>query len=577
MVRIKRNKGWILSLIVILLAVYIAGCGQKADQKTAGEAAEFAENTGRVTAETNFFQDATVQLGEGGEKTVTFQREDWASDWNVEDVTGVVLNGSGITVDGSGAEVSGNVVTIHKSGTYVVSGDLTDGQICIDAGDDDLVRLVLNGVELFSQTTAPVYSKEKTKVIVTLENGTTNVIGDGADYKFEKEGEDEPDAPIFIKGDLTINGTGVLQVQGNYQSGIRSKGNLKVMSGTIVIDAQDDGLKGKDSVVVWDGDLTINAVKDGIKSNNDTDPECGYIWIEDGTIHIAAQDDGIQAETALIVRGGDIDITESQEGLAGKTVDILGGKIQAVAQDDGINAAATVETEHEKMMDQEGVYTRIAGGEIWLDTRADGIDSNGDFYMEGGALYLTGPDSGRDGILDYNGNAVITGGVVFAAGNSGMMQAFGKYSTQPFLVIYYSEVQDAGTTIRLTDTDGAQLGSYTPEREFDAMIISTPDIREGTAYRVATGEDTVELTVDGVETVSGEAPHRAMGGPGGGRDHGELRNPGGESEAGKPGSPGDEGNRGKMGESGDSGGEGNRDELRGSGPRGKRGQRDLPH
>jgi len=169
-------------------------------------------------------------------------------------------------------------------------------------------------------------------------------------------------------------------------------------------------LKGKESVVIRDGLFTIHAGKDGIKANQDDDENAGYVWIDGGDITIEAEDDGIQAETALIVNGGEITITKCQEGLAGKTVDILGGLIKAQTEDDGINSAASVETEMEKMQDQEGVYTRIAGGEIWLNTMADGIDSNGDLYIEGGTLYLTGPESRGDGILDYNGAAYLSGG-----------------------------------------------------------------------------------------------------------------------------------------------------------------------
>ena len=143
-----------------------------------------------------------------------------------------------------------------------------------------------------------------------------------------------------------------------------------MISGTITIESMDDGLKGKDSVIIRDGMLTIQAGKDGIKSNQDEDPENGFIWIDGGEITIAAKDDGIQAETALVVCGGNIHVAESQEGLAGKTVDILGGLVKAVTLDDGINSAASVETEQEKMQDQDGVYTRIAGGEIWLNAKA---------------------------------------------------------------------------------------------------------------------------------------------------------------------------------------------------------------
>lgn len=101
---------------------------------------------------------------------------------------------------------------------------MADGQILIDTEKEETVHLVLSGVELSNMTTAPVYSKGKGKVILTLAEGTVNTVSDSTAYQYESETEDEPDAPVFVKGDLTVNGSGELQVYGNYQCGIRSKG-----------------------------------------------------------------------------------------------------------------------------------------------------------------------------------------------------------------------------------------------------------------------------------------------------------------------------------------------------------------
>lgn len=464
----------------------------------------------------------TADLAGGVRRSITVEAEDLEADYT-ETAVQIQIDDTGIQVTGSGTWASGSTVTIQKGGTYVVSGTLSDGQICIDA-DQNTVHLVLDGVNLTSQTTAPIYRKDKGKTILTLAEGSRNVVQDQTPYQYAQAGEDEPDAPLFFKGDLTVNGTGTLEVAGNYQCGIRSKEHLMVVSGTVSIRSADDGLKGRESVVILGGNLDIQAGKDGIKSNQDADDQAGFIWIDGGTITIAADDDGIQAETALIVRDGQIRITRSQEALAGKTVDILGGVIYGKAEDDGINSAAAVDTEREKMQNQEGVYTRIAGGEVHLNTRADGIDSNGNLYIEGGTLYLMGPSDGGNGILDYNGDAALTGGTVFAAGTSGMMQTFGQESTQNYLVVYWEEPQEAGTPMELTDAEGKVLGGYTPEKPYEAAIISVPELTEGTAYYVTAGETRVEMTVEGIETVSGTP----SSGPGGRRmgGHGGMERPG---------------------------------------------------
>ncbi len=535
-----RKMGTIVFLLAGLTVSQMAGCGQrsvKADDKDGnnqGMIEESKDMPQTLEEENDSLRSeevkengeivVTAALGEGGRKQITFEPEDLETGWDQESAVKILLADGGITAEGEGVLVSGKVAVIQKQGTYVISGSMEDGQIRIEAGDEEAVRLVLNGVELWGKTTAPVFGDGKSKVVLTLAEGTENLIGDSSLYMYEDSSQDEPDAPVFVNGDLTINGLGKLEIHGNYKNGIRSKDNLKIISGTIDIKAVNDGLKGRDCVIIRDGELNIQSGKDGIKANHDKDPEKGFVWIDGGQIVIEAKNDGIQAETNLIVCGGQIDVRESQEGLAGKTVDILDGIIRAVTEDDGINSAASVNTEREKMQDQEGVYTRIAGGQVWLNAAADGIDSNGDLYVEGGELYVSGPVSRGDGILDYNGSATITGGAVFAAGTSGMMQTFGEDSLQNYLVIYWEKEKQAGDVIRLTDQKGEVLGEYAPEKNFDTAILSVPGLENGSVYQIVSersnGEENeiIEMQVTGVENVYGTPADggKGFGGHGGG-------------------------------------------------------------
>lgn len=502
-----------------ILMTQMVGCGAKTEVET--EAKTEVKTEVKTEAETVVeTKSISVTLEEGGEKTVSYEPEDLNADWDAQTAANIILTESGITAEGTGVQADGTTVVIQQAGTYVLSGVLEDGQVRIEANEGELVHLVLNGAELSNKTTASIYGTEKCKVVLTLAEGTSNKISDAGTYQYA-EGEDEPDAPIFLKGDLSINGTGALEVNGTNACGIRSKGDLKMVSGTVKIDAADDGLKGKDSVVISGGELNIVSGGDGIKSNQDKDAEKGYVWIAGGTIRIAAKQDGIQAEHALIIQDGSIEITESDEALEGKSVDIFGGVIKANASDDGINAAGPAETEWEKMQDQDGVYIHIAGGEIWLNANADGVDSNGDLYMDGGTLYLSTPVIGDASIIDYNGTARITGGIVAAAGGTMMMQDFGEESAQNYLVNYYEETQNGGTEIQLKDADGNVLVSFAPEKDFEAVIISTPEIVTDGNYQIVTGEHVVETAVRGGKTEIGEKKG-FRGGPGG---HGGGRGP----------------------------------------------------
>ena len=235
---------------------------------------------------------------------VEYVDDDYYIDWKNESVTTVTLNGSTINVDGIGAQVQDSTLTITSGGTYVISGQLTDGQIIIDSADKQTVRLVLNGVEINCSNSAPIYVKQAEKAVLSLEAGTSNSVSDTANYVLEA-GSDEPDATIFSKADLTINGTGSLTIAANYNNGITSKDDLKIMEGTINISSVGDAIKGKDMVAIKEGNITVDATEDGIKSTNNTDAGKGFIYIEGGNLDITAGNDGIQAETDIKILGGD--------------------------------------------------------------------------------------------------------------------------------------------------------------------------------------------------------------------------------------------------------------------------------
>ncbi len=335
------------------------------------------------------------------------------AEWTEEEAVVITCSGTDAEVSGQGAESAGQtesaggILRITQAGTYVLRGDF-EGQIQIEAGKEDLVRLVLEGFTGYCEDTSPIYAIQCGKLVLTLAEGSENQLSDGSAYVFSSEEEDEPDAVIFSKDDLTINGTGSLTVNGNYSNGIRSKDDLKIISGTIQVTAVKDGIKGKDSLTVKDGQLQITSGQDGLKSNNDSDPEKGYLIIDGGQIQINAGDDAIHSETWLTIHDGEITIEESYEGIEGMKVDINGGTISVISSDDGINAAAAAsseteetdsrEAERQKMEANPDVYVQIAGGQITINAGADGIDSNGNLYVTGGTTYINGPGRRRSGL-----------------------------------------------------------------------------------------------------------------------------------------------------------------------------------
>ena len=444
-----------------------------------------------------------------------FTERDMKMDYDENEAIEITLNGTSASCEESSVETAGGTVTIMGEGIYVLSGTLEDGMVVVDADDTDKVQLVLNGVTISNSCGAVIYVKQADKVFVTTASGTVNTLSATGD--FAAIDENNVDAAVFSKDDLTLNGLGTLIVQADYGHGIVSKDDLVITGGTYEITSGDHGLAGKDSVRIADGDIRITCTEDGIHSGNDDDETKGFTYIAGGNITITAGDDGMHSDTQLVITGGNIDVTKSYEGIEGKAIEIAGGKINVVASDDGLNAASGSSTENpfdRGMMNEaeEGVYLLISGGELVVNAGGDGLDSNGDLYVTGGATYVSGSTNGGNGALDYTQEAQITGGILVAAGFQGMEQNMGNTSTQGSILVNTTSVQEGGCAIELRDGDGNVLVSFAPEKNYNSVVVSTPDIVVGETYTLDIGTQSMEITMS--EILYGE--ESGFGGFGGG-------------------------------------------------------------
>ena len=280
------------------LVSVLGGCGSNTGVSPTETTVVMSEN-GTETA-----QESENEKEEAGPLTGDYDAEDLEESWSEGKDSIIKCNGASAEISGDGIQADGNILKITRAGTYVFSGTMDDGQIQVDAGKEDVVHIVLNGLTASSETGSVIYGVQSKKIVITLAKGQENTLSDAETYIYEDTSSDEPNACIFSKDDLTVNGKGTLSVNGNYQDGIRSKDDLKIVGGNLDITAKQHGLKGKDSVSIKDGELTVNAGGDGIKANNDTDSEKGYVLLDGGTYRITAAQDGIQAETILQINGG---------------------------------------------------------------------------------------------------------------------------------------------------------------------------------------------------------------------------------------------------------------------------------
>lgn len=233
------------------------------------------------------------------------------------------------------------------------------------------------------------------------------------------------------------------------------------------------GIKAKGNLIISGGTYTINAADDGIHSNSN-------ITINGGTVAITSGDDGVHADGQVTVNDGTIAISESYEGIEGnEKVLIVGGQITLTSSDDGFN----------------GDTIEISGGHTEIDAEGDGIDANGILTISGGETYVSGSTGDGDGALDYETDAVITGGILVAAGSSGMAVNFGDNSTQGSILVNLDR-QEAGTDIVLTDASGTELINWQPSKQYTSVVISCPGIAQGESYTLKAGTSETTVTMD---------------------------------------------------------------------------------
>lgn len=218
----------------------------------------------------------------------------------------ISLNGDSVSCSSGSVVVSGTTVTITDEGTYILRGSLSDGMIIVDAEETDKPQLVLDGASVTSVTSAALYILEADKVFVTLAEGTENVFANGG--SFTAIDENNIDAAVFSKQDLTFNGAGHLTVTSPVGHGIVSKDDLVFTDGTYTVNCASHGLDVNDSVRIKGAALTIDAGKDGIHAEDSDDATTGFVYISGGSVDIEAEGDGISAEAYMQIAGGTIEI-----------------------------------------------------------------------------------------------------------------------------------------------------------------------------------------------------------------------------------------------------------------------------
>lgn len=592
------KKQHLYLIIIVILAVIVSLVGVLVLLNTNNSTTETGTAQSSSSTVSSVSESGVVLSDDLGENVEDHQ-EDSDYMWESSSEVTITLSGSSASVSSAAVEVSSGLVKITAAGNYRISGDF-DGQIQVDTEDKDTVRLILDGVNVSGTDSSAINVINAEKTIVILADGSSNYLSDTANYVFATADEDEPNATLFSKDNLSIYGTGSLTIEANYNDAISSKDGLVINGGNITIDSVDDGIRGKEYLVVYSGTITIDAESDALKSDDEEGEGTGYIYlasgdldltaggdavqaakdiiiddanlditsgggsnssltssdsgkglkagvevvinggdieissaddaihsnydltVNSGNIEIASGDDGMHADNELTINNGTINITKSYEGIEALVITINDGDIDIVASDDGLNVAGGVDGSATNEMGGrggrggfetvlDGGYLYINGGNIYMSTQGDGLDSNGSMEMTGGTVYVDGPTNSGNGAIDVNGTFNISGGYLVAVGSSGMAESPGTSSTQYSILVNLSNTQSAGTVVSLVNSSGQEVLSYTPSKTFQSVVFSSSELQSGQTYTLKLNGTTYTiLTLSSTVTTSGS------GGMGGG-------------------------------------------------------------
>ncbi len=525
------------NLLALIIILFLGACERDIDSDSESGSSSSSSSSSSDDDDDNYSE---------------YYEEDTDYEWDSSDVTTVVFSDNTAEITGEGATFEDGILTVSSEGNYLFQGNLSDGEILVSTDNESVVKLILDNVSVTCSDNPAIYIEKSLRSIIILNDNTSNTVTDGSSYT-----DEDANAVIFSKSDLILAGTGSITVNANYKDGITSKDGLVINSGIYAVNATDDGIRGKDYLVINNGTFTIDSEGDAIKSDNENSA-CGYVkindadfeivsyadgiyayndltivdgtysitckgsvnsskalkagstvtvengdftisstddaihsdknvLISDGSFIISSSDDGLHADKELQIDNGTIEITKSYEGLEGATITINGGEITLTSSDDGVNAAGSSSN-----------YLYINGGTIIVYASGDGLDMNGSGVMTDGTVLVHGPTSSGNGALDYDGSFKVNGGLLLAAGSSGMAEAPSTSSSQYGALINFTSSLSSTTIFHIQDSSGNNIATFSPAKQYSSMVISSPDLSSGSTYTIYTGGSSTGTELGGL-------------------------------------------------------------------------------
>ena len=383
-------KRWIAcTLVGILLFSILAGCDFGNDPSTSGTDSSSLSSSTESSQDSSSLTETSISQTDAE----MFTDRDYRTDYDEDASILIQFDGSSVTASSDSVQISGTTVTITQEATYILSGTLEDGMVIVNAPDTAKLQLVFNGVQINSETCAPVYILEADKVFVTLAEGTENTLSNGG--TFTAIDENNIDAAVFSKQDLTLNGSGSLTVVSPAGHGIVSKDDLVITGGSYSVTSASHGLDANDSVrITGETTLTIDAGKDGIHAENSDDASLGFVYISNGTMDVEAEGDGISAGSYMQIENGSFQILAGggSENGDNASSDAWGGFMGGGRPGQPSSETASDDSSTSMKGIKATDYLTVTDGSFTINSADDAVHSNTNVTVNGGSFEIASGD-----------------------------------------------------------------------------------------------------------------------------------------------------------------------------------------
>lgn len=320
-----------------------------------------------------------------GDTKVIYTKDDIYSKDIINKAKLIYEQNNKIKTDSSGVYIDNNSVHISVGGYYRLKGNFEN--IIVESSDSRPVVLILDNAHIESANKTPIYIYRAAKCIVSTVEDTDNYIID----KRKKYVETENKAAIYSIPNLTINGEGNLYVEGNYQDGICSDRNVKLLSGNLDITALNEGITAE-NVFSRGGEISINSNGDSIKAKKKNNK--GIIAFNGGIFKIKSEKDAVSSNGDIYEKNTTLNICTGNGAEKSKKLESrdlvserMPPELRTNKQEENVDLPSMKGLKADK-----GIY--ISDGDVIFDTDDDAIHSGEEIILNGGNFQIaTGDDA----------------------------------------------------------------------------------------------------------------------------------------------------------------------------------------